>query len=189
MTDHELDQMLNQWKAAAPSAGLRARVLSRFPQRARLSFRRPLRWGLALAAATAVIALGMGQSGHFSLDNFANGVMRVHNDAFHWVNQMWWDHITGHYFGSNPAVYVDGEARSDIRFHGRASGMWVEIPGEGRYYFVIGYGAYTVPPAGKFDGHVLEFHAGAHLIHVESQHSYGFGGEKKVYVIGPRVER
>jgi hypothetical protein len=189
MTDHELDQMLNQWKAPAPPAGLRARVLSRFPRVERMSFRRPLRWGLGLAAATCVIALGMGQTGHFSLENVANGVMKVHNDAFHWVDRMWWDHITAHYFDSHPAVYVDGEARSDVRFHGRSGGMWVEIPGETRYAFIIGYGGHKVEAAGKFDGHVLEFHAGGHLIHVESEHTYGFGGEKGVYVIGPQVQQ
>lgn len=192
MTENELDQMLDRWKAPAPSAELRRRVLDSLPRLEPRSYRRPLRWGLAIAAATCLLAVGMGQTGHFGLGGFANGVTQLHNDTVMWFEQMWWDHVTARFFGSHPAISVDGEARSDVKFHGHASGMWVEIPGEGRYYFTIGRGAHTgqaLPPAGKFDGRVLEFHAGTRAVRVEAESTYGLGGEKKVYVIGTRAER
>jgi hypothetical protein len=192
MTDNELDQLLNRWKTPAPSRELRARVLAGFPRRERLSiggplhWSRPLRW--AMVAVVCMLAIGAAQSGGGTLENIGDGISRLHNSAINWIGDMWVGHIVLAFRASNPSIYVDGELRSDVEFGGSGVGVWVRIPGEGKYLLGLRRTAFegTVPPrAGRFDGHVLEFQAGGRSVRIESTGTYGFHERLPVYVIGP----
>jgi hypothetical protein len=192
MNDDELDHVLNRWKTPGPSRGLRARVLAGFPRRKRLSFFRrretPLRWAAALAAVVCMLAIGAAQSGGGTLENLGDGISRLHDSAINWIGDMWVGHIVLAFRRSNPSIYVDGELRSDVEFGGSGVGVWVRIPGEGKYLVALRRTAFegTVPPrAGRFDGHVLEFQAGGRTVRIESTGTYGFHERHPVYVMGP----
>jgi len=200
MNDDELDQMLNRWKTPAPSRGLRTRVLAGFPRRerrsidgplrwgARLRWGRPLRWAAAMVAVVCMLAIGAAQSGGGTLENLGDGISRLHNSAINWIGDMWVGHIVLAFRKSNPSIYVDGELRSDVEFGGSGVGVWVRIPGEGKYLVGLRRTAFegTVPPrAGRFDGHVLEFQAGGRTVRIESTGTYGFHERLPVYVMGP----
>jgi hypothetical protein len=198
MTDNELDEILNRWRAPMPSAGLRERVLSNTPQRLeRRSYRRPLRWVLAIAAATCLLTLGMGQTGHFSLYTVADRLNNVQMKAVNFFGSLWWNHVLNAFHNSHPKIYLDGEGRSDTVLSPPAwigeqtFAMWVRIPGEGRYFIALGLDlkAHKGPPppvVGRFDGHVLEFQAGDRLVRIESDETFGFGAARKVYLLGIR---
>jgi hypothetical protein len=194
MNDDELDQVLNRWKTPGPSRGLRARVLAGFPRRERLSIDRPLRWGrpmrwaAAMVALVCMLAIGAAQSGGGTLENLGDGISRLHNSAMNWIGDMWVGHIVLAFRNSNPSIYVDGELRSDVEFGGSGVGVWVRIPGDGKYLVGLRRTAFegTVPPrAGRFDGHVLEFQAAGRTVRIESTGTYGFHERLPVYVMGP----
>ncbi|HXB73835.1 MAG TPA: hypothetical protein VNY05_36690 [Candidatus Acidoferrales bacterium] len=188
MTDNELDQVLNRWKTPAPSRGLRARVLGSFPRRELLSFVKPLRWAAAMAAVVCMLAIGAAQSGGGTLGNIGDGISRWQDSAINWIGDMWVGHIVLAFRKSNPSIYVDGELRSDVEFGGSGVGVWVRIPGEGKYLLGLRRTAFEgpVPPrAGRFDGHVMEFQAGGRSVRIESAGTYGFHERLPVYVMGP----
>lgn len=188
MNDQELDQLLNRWKAPEPPVGLRARILATYPRPELRNFGRRLRWGLAMAAALCLLAIGSAQSGGGTLENIGDGIVRLHNDSINWIQDLWVGHIADRFRNSNPKVYVDGDLRADAEFGGSGIGVWLRLPGEGKYLVALRRRAIegAVPPrAGLFDGHVLEFQAGAHLVRIESSHTYGFNERLPVYVLGP----
>jgi len=198
MTDNELDQILDRWRTPMPSAGLRERVLNNTPPRLeRRSYRRPWRWMLAIAAATWVLTLGIGQTGQFSLDNVADGLNHVQMKAVNFFGSLWWSHVLNAFQNSHPKIYLDGEARSDMTLSppawigGQTFAMWVRVPGEGRYFIALELDlkAHKGPPpqlVGGFDGRLLEFHAGDRLVRIESDETFGFGAARKVYLLGIR---
>ncbi len=120
MNDQELDQVLNRWKTPEPPAGLRARVLARYPRPELRNFGRRLRWGLAMAAVLCLLAIGSEQSGGGTLENIGDGIVRLHNETIHWLGDLWVGHIADAFRNSNPKVYVDGDlrARRGIRRRG-----------------------------------------------------------------------
>ena len=188
MTEDELDRLLNRWQTPAPSTALRERVLDRFPLRERRSFWRPLRWAFAIAAVVCMLAIGAAQTGGGTLENLGDGISRLHNSAINWIGDMWVGHIVLAFRKSNPSIYVDGELRSDVEFGGSGVGVWVRMPGEGKYLLGLRRTAFegTLPPrAGRFDGHVLEFQAGGRSVRIESTGTYGFHERLPVYVMGP----
>jgi hypothetical protein len=184
MNDEELDRALNGWKAPAASRELRTRVLAAFPRRQWLSFGRPLQWAAALAMLVCMLGLGMEQASHGSLDSFAAGVRKTTEDVEAWFDRMWIAHIVMAFGNSDLKVYVDGEARTDVVVGGSHGALWVQLPGEGRYYLRLnGFRGPGVP--GRFDGHALEFQAGGRAVKVESRKTYGFGGQRQVFLMGP----
>jgi hypothetical protein len=192
MTENELDQLLNRWKAPAPSPRLRARVLGRLPQRAPRDFGRLLRWGLAMAAVLCLLAIGSAQTGHGMLESVGDGINRLHKNTINWIGDLWVGHIADAFRHSKPKIYVDGELRSDAEFGGSGIGVWLRMPGEGKYYIALRRTVFegAVPPrAGLFDGHVLEFEAGGKSVRIESSGTYGFHERLPVYVMGPASGR
>jgi len=194
MNDTELDQLLNRWETPAPSSGLRRRVLVNVSPRERRGFGKPLRWGLAMAAASCVLALGMAQGGgHSALASLADGVQHVTGSVSGLMDEMWCSHILSHFLGSQPKVYVDGELQSDATYAAKWSTMWLRTPGEGKYYIALRpnvfEGNVVPPPTGRFDGHVLEFQLAGKVVRIESRHTYGFGGERPIYAMGPVAGR
>ena len=207
MTDNELDELLNRWRAPMPPARLRERVLGTAPLRLEpRSYRRPLRWALAIAAATCALTLGMGQTGHFSLDKVADGFSDLQMKTVNFFGGLWWNHVLNGFQNSHPQVYVDGQERSDTAMSPPA---WIgeeavatslRVPGEGRYFIALGpnlnprYGPLNPrhgpppPVVGLFDGHVLEFQAGGRSVRIESGETFGFGATRTVYLLGIRED-
>ncbi len=187
MNDSELEEMLNRWKAPAAPRGLRARVLANYPRRERPGLGRLLRWGFAMAAVAGMLALGA-QGGGGVLENLGDGIYRLHVDTVNWVHDAWVGHIAHAFLHSHPKIYVDGELRSDVEVGGSGVGLWLRIPGEGKYLIGLRRTAFEgpVPPrAGRFDGHALEFQAGGRTVRIESNGTYGFHERLPVYVMGP----
>jgi hypothetical protein len=193
MTDTELDQVLDRWEAPLPSPGLRARVLRNVPQPERRRGVRPLRWVLAIAVASCLLAIGMGQTGHTAVENLAGQLHTYRERLGRLANQLWVGHILAAFRDSHLKFYVDGELRADATFGGSGEGWWLRTPGEGKYYLTLSRFVFEgpVPPrAGRFDGHVLEFQSGGRVVRIESDDTFGFGLERlPVYVVGLRADR
>jgi len=189
MTDNELDRILNRWQAAQPSSGFRGRVLDNFPFSVRRTFKRPIRWALAIAAASGVLAIGMERNGHWSIEDLAAQVQGYPVRVMTWVGRAWVGHVLAGFRDSQLKIYVDGELRTDAEFGGGGEGWWVRVPGEGKYLLAMSRLMFEgpVPPrSGQFDGHVLEFQSGGRAVRIESDGTFGFGLEHlPVYVLGP----
>jgi hypothetical protein len=189
MTENELDQLLNRWRTPVPSTQLRQRVLEKFPRRDPRGFGRALRWAAASAVLLCMLAIGTAQSGHGTLANFATGVRRLSQGVTQFFDQMWLGHILSAFRNSHLKIYVDGELQKDATYGGGGSVMWVQVPGDGKYYIALSLYGFEGPvpaPAGRFDGHMLEFQAGGRVVRIESAGTYGFGVERPVYAMGPK---
>jgi hypothetical protein len=192
MTDTELDQVLNQWHTPEPSPALRASVLRHVPRRERRSFGRPLRWILATAAASCVLAVGMEQAGHPVVTDLARQVQNLSHSVSAWVDGLWLSYTVASFRDSHLKVYVNEELRSDAIFGGSAQGCWLRVPGAGKYYLVLTASVFervVPPPAGRFDGHVLAFQAERTTVRIESDGTFGGGMELPVYFVGLRTDR
>ena len=183
MTDNELDQLLNRWRAPVAAPGLRERVLQRFPRRERRSFWRPLRWALPVALALCMLALGAAQSGN-PLENLSNGIQRLSAGVEQLIGSHWAAHVLMAVRNSHPKVYVDGQLLSETEYGGRGATMWVQIPGEGKYVIALhpALMAGRVLPAGRFHGRDLEFQAAGRAVRMEWGPTLGFGIELPVCV-------
>jgi hypothetical protein len=192
MTDTELDQLLNRSHAPVPSSGLRARVLAHYPQPQRRTFGRPLRWVLATAVASCVLAVGMEQTGHPVIADLAKQVQDFTQGFSTWVDGLWLSYTVASFRDSHLKIYVNGELRIDATFGGQAQGCWLRVPGEGKYYLVLTsriFERVVPPPAGRFDGHVLYFQAERTAVRIESDGTFGGGMELPVYFMGLRRDR
>jgi hypothetical protein len=185
MTENELDQLLNKWRTPDPSSSLRVRVMAGVPERERRGWGRPLRWGLAIAVASGMLAVGM-QGGGSAIDNLADGIHSLHNSMFFWLDQHWTAHVFSAFRGSNLKVYVDGQLVPEAECGGEGAMMWVQLPGEAKYEVALR------PPetrpavsAGRFHGHNLEFQAGGRSVRVEADRSVGLGTNRRVYLLEP----
>ncbi|MCU1233516.1 MAG: hypothetical protein JWP63_1483 [Candidatus Solibacter sp.] len=191
MNDQELDEALNRWKAPATPTPLRARVLADYPRgerRGRRDLGRLLRWSLAMAAVLGVLAIASAQSGGGALENLGEGINRLHMNTINWIHDLWVGHIASAFRNSHPRIYVDGELRSDAEFGGSGVGVWLRLPGEGKYLVALRRTVFegpAPPRAGRFDGHVLEFKAGERTVRIESTGTFGFHERLPVYVMGP----
>jgi hypothetical protein len=192
MNEHELDEALNRWKAPAPPRTLRGRVLAAFPRREPPNFGRLVRWGLAMAAVLGMLAIGTAQTGHGTLENLGDGILRLHNNTVNWIHELWVGHIADAFRHSKPKIYVDGELRSDAEFGGSGAAVWLRLPEDGKYLVALRRSIITgpVPPrAGVFDGHALDFQAGGRHVRIESNGTYGVHEHLPVYVMGPVAGR
>lgn len=184
MTDNELDQLLNRWRAPVAAPGLRERVLQRFPRRERRSFWRPLRWALPVALALCMLALATAPSGR-ALENLAGGVQQLIVGVHQFFGSHWAAHVLMAVRNSHPKVYVDGQLLSETEYGGRGATMWVQIPGEGKYVIALhpALMAGRALPAGQFRGRDLEFQAAGRLVRMEWGPMLGFGIELPVCVM------
>jgi hypothetical protein len=193
MTDTELDQVLNQWPTPEPSPALRTCVLLHVPRRERRSFGHPLRWILATAAASCVLAVGMEQAGHGVVADLSRQVQKVKRNVSMWVDDLWLSYTLASFRDSHLKTYVNGELRPDAVFGGSGAGWWLRVPEAGRYYLAMSSHFFkkreVPPPAGRFDGHVLDFQAEGTAIRIESDGTYGGGMELPVYFVGLRTDR
>ena len=186
MTDRELDQILDRWTVPTPPPALRRQVLGSWAPPARRGFIRPLQWAAALALASGMLTLGATQASPGLLDHFASVLHHFAGGSQSWVDQMYMAHVIAAYRHSNPKVYIDGELREDAEIGGSSGSMCVRVPGEGKYYLALHLrdfkGAYS---PGRFDGHALEFDAGGRAVRIQSSATFGFGGRRDVFLLGP----
>jgi hypothetical protein len=192
MTDTELDQLLNRWQAPLPSSGLRTRVLLNVPQPERRGFPRSLRWVLAIAVTSCVLAIGMEQAGHPPIADLARRVQNVTQGLSNWVGGLWMSYTVASFRDSHLKIYINGELRGDATFGGSAQGCWLRVPGAGKYYLVMTSRVFervVPPPAGRFDGHVLDFQGERTTVRIESDGTFGGGMDQPVYFMGLRADQ
>ena len=175
MNETELDRLLDSWTAPAPSPFLREGLRARFPRAERRRFTRPLRWVLLTAAASVMLAIGMGQSSGNPWDfrvvsvlnqlyeNFLNGLAAWQSTS-----------IVAQIRQSEPKVYVEGQLVAPLAY-GPAARMDVQVPGDGVYFIT----SYPMPrrqadgrptgwvEAGHIHGNVIEFQAGSKQVRIE----------------------
>ena len=164
MNDTELDRLLDTWKAPAVPATVRNGLRERLPRTERLRFGRPLRWALAIAIASATLAIGTEQTGGnpvgFVLDKLRGwyDAWVFGGESFHAAE------VRNQIRASNPQVYVDGQLDGPITYKGGAT-MWVDIPGDGAYgisvLFLKGWDV-----AGWVHGNAVEVRAGGHQVRI-----------------------
>jgi hypothetical protein len=175
MNETELDRLLDSWTAPAPPASLREGLRARFPRAERRRFTRPLRWGLVIATASIMLAIGMGQN----LKNpWDFPVVRVLNQLYEnfldgleaWQSSG----IVARVRQSEAKVYVEGQLVAPLKY-GPAASMHVQVPGDGVYLIT----SYPMPrhqadgrptgwvEAGHIHGNVIEFQAGSKQVRIE----------------------
>lgn len=177
MNDTELDRLLNTWEAPAPPRTLREGLRARFPRAERGKFTRPLRWGLAIALATATLAIAMDQIGaspwDFRMQRVLNHVSHVFRGLMEVFEPRIASSIVKQIQQSNPKVYVDGQAGAPLEY-GAAATMIVQVPGDG-VYSVISYPMASLRAdgqptgwveAGRIHGNTIEFQAGARQVRI-----------------------
>ncbi len=168
MNDSELDRLLDTWEIPGPRASLRAGLRARFPRAERRKFGRPLQWILALAIASAALAVGMQQGGENAWDfGLLGALTRLYNNFMEGLEAQRATSIVTHIRRSEPRVYVDGQLAPPLEY-GPAAVMIVHVPGEGVYRVM----AFRRPldgwvEAGHIRGKRIEFQAGGKQVRVE----------------------
>jgi hypothetical protein len=175
MNDTELDRLLDIWEAPSPPPSLREGLRARFPRAERRRFIRPLRWVLAIAVASATLAIGMEESG----ENFWDfRVVRVLNRLYEGFMEGFEVRmaagIVARIRQSEPKVYVEGQLVAPLEY-GRAATMDVQVPGDGVYSII----SYPMPghradgglsgwiEAGHIYRNVIEFQVGGKQVRIE----------------------
>jgi hypothetical protein len=133
MNDAELDRLLDTWKAPAPKSSLRAGLRDRFPRAERRQFHRPLRWVLAIALASAAVAVGMQQSGG-DASNFrlARLVDHVYHGFIDGIEALQATAMMHRIQQSEPRLYMDGQPGAPLEY-GHAGTLTLRVPGSGVY--------------------------------------------------------
>ncbi len=171
MNDSELDRLLDAWQAPAPPARLRREIRERFPHAERRGIRHRARWLLAIAAATAALAVGMEQSGGALADSsvvrllgdFCDHIMQA-LEAHRMAAMVWWIRQ------SEPRTFVDGKPAPPIEFR-HPTVFDVQIPGDGIYFIAIsGRALQGWQQAGRIHGSTIEFQAGIHHVVIQCSH-------------------
>ncbi len=174
MNDAELDRLLNTWEAPVPSQSLRQGLRAQFPRAERPRFARPLRWVLAIAIATAALAIGMEQSGGNSDFRIVRVVNRLYDEFVSMLDAWRASSVVARIRQSDPKVYVDGQLAGLLKY-GHAHTMDVQVPGEGLYSII----SYPLPAnnaigrstgwvqAGYIRGNIVEFQAGSKRVRIE----------------------
>lgn len=171
MNDTELDQLLDTWRAPAPPRSLREGLRARLPQGEKR--RLPWRWVLALAAVSALLALGVaqnaGSSWNYRLVRVWSGLSQWYEDFLVGLETRQASTIVAQIRQSNPQVYVDGQLAPPLEY-GPAARMDVQVPGDGVYSIVVysivsGRGGWA--EAGRMHGSVIEFQVGGRQVRIE----------------------
>jgi hypothetical protein len=168
MNDTELDLMLDTWEAPAPPPSLREDLRARFPEVERRRFPRPLRWVLAIAIASAMLVIGMEQSGESVWGSRL--IQHVNHLYAHFMEALEVrraSSIRDQIQQSAPKVYVNGQLAAPLEY-GHAATMYVHVPGDGVYSFI----SYTPGlngwvEAGRIHGNVVDFRAGSSQVRIE----------------------
>ena len=117
MNDTELDQLLETWEAPTSPPSLRRNLRARFPRTERRSFARPLRWVLAIAVASATLAIGMEQSGANPWDfQIVRCLNRLYEGFMEGLAARQASNMVNRILQSEPKVYVDGQLVAPSRF-------------------------------------------------------------------------
>jgi hypothetical protein len=167
MNDKELDQLLDSWEAPPPPRSLREGLRARFPRAERRRIAHPFRWILAIAAASATLAIGM-EGGGASPWNFRIGQTLVGwYEAFMFGVEM--HHVAytvGQIRDSEPKVYINGALGQPVEFK-HATRMDVNVPGEGVFSVMLVPGIKGFTEAGTIHDNVIEFQAGTKQVRIE----------------------
>lgn len=168
MNDLELDRLLDSWEAPAPPAWLRAGLRERFPHPTRRTVRRPLGWLLAIAIASATLAIGMEQSAERLAGSSIVEILSGWYDAFlYGVQAHRVAALTMQIRDSDPRVFVDGAPAPPLQFR-HSTVFDVQIPGDGIYSITFGnLELKGWVRAGRIDGSVIRFQAGTHRVAVD----------------------
>jgi hypothetical protein len=167
MNDTELDLLLDTWEAPLPAPSLRAGLRARFPRPEPRRSTRPLRWVLAIAVASATLAIGMEQSGTNPWDfRLVRAVNRLYEDFVQALEAWRASGLVARIRQSDPKVYVDGRQVGPLGY-GHAATMEVQVPGEGRYSIISFPGLTGWIEAGHIHGSVIEFQAGSKHVRIE----------------------
>ena len=163
MTDTELDDLLDAWKAPAAAASLRAGLRDRFPRGERRRPGAPLRWALvAVVAASATLAVATDQRPG-SLEFLALPLRRLY---FAVVETRLEAAIMTRIRDSNPQVSVDGRPAPPPRYV-RGASILLDVPGDGAYMIVLFHpqkGGWS--RSGRIHGNTLEFQAGGRQVRI-----------------------
>ena len=161
MTDAELDRILNAWEAPPPPPGLRQALHTRltWPRR---RFFRPLRWALAIAAASFTLVIATEQP---AANPLVSAVNRFWENVLQSFEAWRITAIVDTIRKSDPKVYVDGLPAAPPRFT-HAALLEVDVPGEGVYIVTLGK-VRSWTEAGRIRGNVLEFRAGEKHVTIE----------------------
>jgi len=167
MNDTELDRLLDTWEAPPPPT-MREGLRARFPRTERRRLARPLTWVLVLAAASAMLAIGMEQS----TDNpwnvqFSRVLNRLYEGFVQSVEAWRATSIVARIRQSDPKVYLDGHLLPPLEY-GHAATIAVRVPGEG-VYSIISYprGPTGWVEVGSIHGSVIEFKVGSRQVRIE----------------------
>ena len=171
MNDIELDRLLDAWQPPAPPPSLRAGLRRRFPHPARSRFGRTLRWGLAIAIASATLAVATDQAGS-SGSLLAVYARRIYHTIMLNLELREASRVMARIRQTGAGVFVDGQPVSSALQFGPPSMMEVSIPGDGVYRIFLfntdlldGLKGWTL--SGSLQGNVLHFQAGAKTVRIE----------------------
>jgi hypothetical protein len=167
MNDTELDRLLDTWEAAPPPRTMREGLRARFPRTERRRLARPVTWVLVLAAASAVLAIGMEQSGGHPRDlQLARVFGRLYEGIIQSVEAWQATSIVARIRQADPKVYVDGQLGPPLEY-GHAATLAVRVPGEGVYSIISYRGLTGWVEAGNIHGSVIEFRVGSRRVRIE----------------------
>ena len=183
MNDTELDHLLDTWEEPAPPPALRENVRAQFPRAPRRSLARPLRWVLAIALASATLAVAVQSAGSnpwdYRLVRTLNRLFQGWADAFEFGQDSFIAQFT---LRSDPKVYVDGRLAPPLE-KGAAGTLIVQVPGEGAYrieFYCRRLEGWT--EAGRIHGNVIEFRAGGKQVRIECSNAL-VETDRPVYVL------
>lgn len=179
MNDAELDQLLETWEAPAPRPSLRASLVARLPRSEGRRLARPtgwvLGWMLAIAIASATLAIGMEQSDANPWDfRLVRALNHLYEGFMEGLEARRATTLVAQIRQSEPKVYVDGQLVAPLKY-GLAATMDVQVPGEGVYSIIFypmvvrdSSGHVTGwAEAGHIRGSVIEFQAGGKQVRIE----------------------
>ena len=188
MNDTELDQLLDTWKAPAPTPSLGGRLRARFPRAERTQFPRPLRWGLVTLLGAAALTVAVAQTGESHADVVMHMVNHVYTVLVFTMDSHRAPFIRNEIRQSQPRVYVDGQLVDPLEYRGGAT-LVVHVPRDGAYAATwIRYVDRFAPglrqgwvEAGRIHDNVVEFEAGGKQVRIECKRPI-IDGERPVFV-------
>jgi len=165
MNDNELDRLLDAWEAPPPPIGIRERLRARLPRAERRRFAHWRRWALLIAAASATLAISLGQSADNQLP-FQFRFSRLYDWLIQSIDIWRAGEIRDRVRQSDPKVYVDEQLVSPPSY-GPAAKISVLVPGEGVYSIISVPGVAGWVENGRIHGSVIEFKAGNKQVRIE----------------------
>jgi hypothetical protein len=164
MNDMELDRMLDQWQAPAPTRGMREKLRARFPRAERRVARRPWRLLAAAALAFAALAVAMGQSGGSPAGSrIAQAFMELWDHLGNVIEMHRVAALVGQIRDSDPQVSVDGKPAPPLVYrHSMVFDVQTPDGAYGIVFFAKPLSGWT--RTGQIKETYIEFEAGAHHV-------------------------